>query len=277
MFARWESEEACLKELGLYHAIEDAKVIIAMIKDRVKNNTLFKSFPEEMEIIKINDEIIVYGICSWEKVDPQNDVVTTQFMTSFFDKLFNNVEERYQNCMVDHKNFQGGIPLRKWTHPETGKTYYTHVHEKGAMLVSKVRDDDGLTITQQFRELVLAGIYKSYSISGRPLNTTRKMIDGREINFRVDGEPIEITYCKRGMMDVAKFDVISKTNDIYYFEDPNKSDEEPEEDESEEDRDEDKPRIPSEKMVDKFSHLTPEEVKDKLDMLKLCKKHGLEL
>ena len=214
MFARWVTEQECLAELLLYQDEEAAKAILEEIRYRVQTGTLFKK-AQDMQIIKSADgEIIVYGPCSWEKVDTERDLITTKAMVRFFDKLFNKVKPEYRNIQLDHGNLKAGEPLLKAVGSD-GKTYYTHVHEKGAMLVSRVRPDDGLSQTKELRENILKGIYKSYSISGRPIAEAihKELINGVEARVIDDIDPTEVTFCKVGINDMASFDVIHKSEE----------------------------------------------------------------
>lgn len=217
-FGRWDSFDACVTEMMLFHSPEDAMAIAESIQERYNAGNIFKSLDIPMKVMKSSDdEIVVYGPCSWEKRDPVGDVVTTEFMVRFFDKWFNSVPEEYRNIMLDHENFQVGVPLLNYEHGD-GKKYYTHVHEKAPMLLVKVRPDDGLDATKKFRQGVLNGDYKSYSISWFPVRYETVLEPEKEsdddiwptpyTNYHYDGDPIEVTMCRYGMVDAAKFNVI---------------------------------------------------------------------
>ena len=211
MFARWNSDEECFSEMLLFHSEDNARAIADGIRARAESNTLFKSNDIEMKIMKgVGDEIVVYGPCSWELRDPVGDVVTTKFMVNFFNKWFNKVPLAYRNIMLDHENFQIGEPLLSWQSPETGEKYYTHVHEKAPMLLAKIRPDDGLQLTRKIRAEILNSNYKSYSISWFPVYYDVKMEEGQEFptNYHWDGDPIEVTICRYGMVEAAKFNVV---------------------------------------------------------------------
>lgn len=214
IFARWASEEECLQEMLGLHDEESALAIVAGIRQRVSSDTLFKSLEGDLRVIsKVDDdEIIVVGPCSWEKVDPENDLITAGAMSKFFKKWFTVVPERYRNVMLMHKSFQAGVPLLKYQGSD-GQMYHTHVHEKGAMLITKVRSDDGLVQTQDLRRKVREGVYKSYSIGGMPTETEKKMQGERLVTIIKDIDPGEVTICVTGMNDMAKFEVV-KADDL---------------------------------------------------------------
>lgn len=209
IFARWSSEEECLQEMLGLHDEESARVIVAGINQRVSSDTLFKSLEGEMRVISKagDDELIVYGPCSWEKIDPENDLITAGAMSKFFKKWFSAVPERYRNVMLMHKSFQAGVPLLKYQGSD-GQMYYTHVHEKGAMLISKIRDDDGLAQTKDLRQKVHDGVYKSYSIGGMPIDVEKEMQGDRLVSIIKDIDPGEVTICPVGMNDMAKFELV---------------------------------------------------------------------
>ena len=214
LFARWNSEATCLEEMLGLHGENAANAIVAGIKERVTTNTLFKSADSEMIVLsKAGDaEIVVIGPCSWEKVDPEDDLITAKAMSKFFNKWFNVVPERYQNITLNHKSFQAGIPLLSYQGSD-GQMHFTHVHEKGAILISKVRDDDGLVQTKDLREKILNGTYKSYSIYGVPIDIAEKNIDGRDVNVINDIDPGDVTYCRAGMNDMANFGIVKAHDD----------------------------------------------------------------
>jgi len=211
MYARWESKESCLEEMRRFHSEEDAAKIVEDIDRRVSSGMLYKSADSPMMIMKAGEEIVVYGPCSWEKRDPVGDLVTTKFMVNFFDKWFHNVPEEYRNIMIDHGNYKVGKPLLKWTSPG-GETYYTHVHEKAPMLLAIIRPDDGLSTTKHWRNQILSGSYKSYSISWVP---TKYNASGEANDMTVtheEGDPVECTICREGMVDSAKFTRVKDLN-----------------------------------------------------------------
>jgi len=199
--------------LGI-HDEESALAIVAGIRQRVSSDTLFKSLEGDLRVISKadDDEIVVVGPCSWEKVDPENDLITAGAMSKFFKKWFTVVPERYRNVMLMHKSFQAGVPLLKYQGSD-GQMYYTHVHEKGSILVAKIRDDDGLAQTVDLRSKIREGVYKSYSIGGIPTETEKEMQGERLVTIIKDIDPGEVTICVTGMNDMAKFEVV-KTDDL---------------------------------------------------------------
>jgi hypothetical protein len=219
-FGRWESVDACVEENAKYHSDEDARAIAEGLYARINSGVVFKGGLDiPMKMLKgPNGEMVVYGPCSWAKRDPVGDHVTQGFMVDFFDKWFNKVPERYQNIMLDHDNFQMGIPLKSFV-AEDGTKYFTHVHEVAPMLLAQVRSDsDGFAATKSYRKMIVEGEYNSYSISWFPVEY-RTVKDDEEptdwydpgyTSFHDRGDPIEVTFCREGMVDVAKFGVVSK-------------------------------------------------------------------
>jgi len=211
MFSRWDSEQDCLAEMLCLHDEETAAFIVAQIAARVEAGTLFKSDDRPMQIISKDDdeEIVIYGPCTWELRDPEGDVVTTAGMVDFFQKWFTQVEEEYRCVMLDHGNFKVGVPLLTYEGKD-GK-YATHVHEKGAMLITKLRPDDGLRATKKFREDVILGVYKSYSISWWPIRFEMKVDDeGVKTYYHYEMDPVETTICRYGMNEMAKFGIAKR-------------------------------------------------------------------
>jgi hypothetical protein len=210
-FARWETFEACCAEMTtLGHPTEDAEQICKGIQSRIEDGTLYKS-RDTMEIVKKDKDIYTYGPASWEVLDPEGDFITTEAQRNFLRKLFNQVPERYRNVMDKHDDFQAGVPLLWFDGPD-GRRYRSHVHEKGMMLCTKARPDDGLSRTREVRQKLLDGEYQSYSIAGRPVRYETKVEKGQKINYHYDIDPHEISYCDRAMNPVVqgKVEVIQK-------------------------------------------------------------------
>jgi hypothetical protein len=208
-FARWNSfDECCLEMTGLGHPATAADEICKSIMTRAEEGTLYKAV-ETMEVIKADNDIILYGPASWELLDREGDFITTEAQRHFLRKLFNQVPERYRNIMDEHKNFQAGEPLLTFKTSD-GRSLYSHVHEKGLMLITKVRPEDGLEKTRALRESVLNGSYKSYSIAGRPIRFEKKLEKGQEITYHYDIDPDEISLCRVGVNPQARFEVVQK-------------------------------------------------------------------
>ena len=235
-FGRWDSYDACVAEMSLFHNEADAREIADGIQARVDSGTLIKKKSAlDMKILKgADDEIVVYGPCSWAKRDPVGDFVTTEFMVDFFNKWFNQVPERYQNIMLNHDNYQLGVPLKSWESP-SGKKYFTHVHEVAPMLVVRVRPDDGFISTRKYRKQVLDGTFHSFSISWFPVKfeTIRdneelsSWWDSEYTQYHQEGEPIEVTICRNGMVVSAQFEVVKTKDDNEDTKAPSSDDGEP--------------------------------------------------
>jgi hypothetical protein len=214
-FARWESFDACCTEmLGYGHSNEAAQSICKGVESRVADGTLYKS-RDKMEIIKKDKDIYTYGPASWEVMDPEGDFITTEAQQNFLRKLFSVVPERYRNIMDEHDDFQAGVPLLSFTDKD-GKQYYSHVHEKGMMLCTKARPDDGLSRTKEVREKLLKGDYTSYSIAGRPVRFESKIEKGSKVTYHYDIDPHEISYCARAMNPAVQglVEVIRKKDEV---------------------------------------------------------------
>jgi hypothetical protein len=209
-FARWEDYSACtLEQKSIGHDSKSASIICDGIQARAKAGLLYKSTPP-LEIIKsAGSELIVGGYATWELVDPEKDLITTKAMVNYLRKFF-ALPAEYRNIQVDHGNFNAGKALLNYTTPE-GKSYYSHVNEKGLYLVSKVRNEDGLHRTTQVRQDIKQGIYRMYSIAGQALNPSVEQVDGEQVRKIDDIDPYETSYVKEGMNPRAEFQVLAKT------------------------------------------------------------------
>jgi len=204
-FARWGNFEECkVEQMQIGHSEESAKNICGAIQERAEKGMLFKSVPF-IEVLKgSEDDLIVGGYVSWELVDPQNDLVTTEAMVNFLAKFF-NLPPEYRNVTIDHTNFQVGTPLLHY--PEKNPKYFTHVHEKGLYGVVKIRNDT-LRRTQHYRHQIKDGIYKMFSIAGDPIRKEHVMM-GKEVVRKIyDIDPFEWAIVKEGYNPKANFEIL---------------------------------------------------------------------
>lgn len=210
-FARWPTREACVTEQrSLGHDEKDAEQICNIIGDRAEKGILYKATPDTpVQVISKmsgdNDEMVVVGWGTYELKDPQNDVITTQGQVRALQKWFNQVPEDYRHIHYSHSNFIGGKPLLKWQGPD-GKLYHSHVNEKGTIIIAKVRPDDGLRLTKELRDKIRKGEISMFSISADPLNFEVKMEKGEMVKYHYDLDPIEYTFCEKGVNPKAHFE-----------------------------------------------------------------------
>jgi hypothetical protein len=213
-FGRWETFQACTLDMTQQgHDAESASQICTDIQHRAEKGLLYKS-ADSFEILKGKDgAMYVYGPASWEVPDmeyPVPDVATVEFQQNFLKKLFAMPDE-YQNVSIDHQSLIIGKPVKKMV-GDDGQTYYSHVHEKGMMLITKIRGDINLGWVKKYRDDIENGVYKMYSI--RASNATRQlsMLDGKKVNKLLNGDPIEVAIVKQGCCPKAgPLKIISKS------------------------------------------------------------------
>ena len=195
-FARWNNFDECKTEqMQIGHNEDDAQNICAGIQHRAENGTLFKAFPS-LEILKSHDdELIVGGYASWEIIDAEDDYVTTEAMVNYLAKFF-NLPPEYRNVSIDHSNFQIGTAILKY--PEQDPQWFSHVHEKGMYLVTRIRNDQ-LRRTQLYRDLIRKGEYKMYSISGEAIRKELAAEGDKMFRKIYDIDPFETAIVKEGM------------------------------------------------------------------------------
>jgi len=206
-FARWQTIDACkIEQQSIGHTEKAAETICLSVQERIKTGTLFKA-PPSLEILKAKgDDLIVGGIASWELVDPENDYITTNAMTKFLAKFF-SLPMEYRSITIDHGNFKIGTALLQY--PEENPEYFSHVHEKGMYLITKIRKDN-LQRTRKYRKEIMAGDYKMYSISGEPIEKRNVVRDNTVIREINDIDPFEVAIVKEGVNPKANFQVLHK-------------------------------------------------------------------
>jgi len=206
-FARWTSIEACkIEQQTIGHTEKAAETICLGVQGRIAQGTLFKAVPS-LEILKAKDgDLIVGGIASWEMIDPEDDYITTKAMSKFLAKFF-SLPMEYRSITIDHGNFKIGTALLQY--PEDEPQYFSHVHEKGMYLITKVRDDK-LNRTRKYRGEILRGEYKMYSISGEPIEKQNVSRDNKMVREIYDIDPFEVAIVKEGVNPKANFQVLNK-------------------------------------------------------------------
>ena len=199
-FARWNSLDACrLEQMQIGHVEKDADTICLGIKERADKGILYKGM-QTLEILKSKDgELIVGGPASWECEDYEHDIVTTEAQVNFLTKFF-GLPSEYRNIDIDHTHFQIAVAIPKY--PEDDPKWFSHVHEKGMYLIGKVRTDN-LAHSEHYRRLIRDGVYKMFSISGKPIRFEKTMLDTHPVRKIYDIDPVEVSIVKEGMNQKA--------------------------------------------------------------------------
>ena len=212
-FARWENFGACvLDQRKLGHGEESAKKICGAIKERAEKGMLYKTADlGSLEVLKgTGNDLIVGGPASWDVVDPANDWVTVKAHQSFLTKFF-KLNPKYRNVSIDHSSLIIGEPLLQY--PDENPRYFSHVHEKGMYLISKIRDDN-MEYTKEYRQKILDKEYKMYSIRGKAINPQFIEKNGSKIRKIDDIDPIEVAIVKEGMCPMPKIEVLKEKINI---------------------------------------------------------------
>jgi hypothetical protein len=207
-FARWKNFDDCkLEQMQIGHDEESAGNICGAIQERAEKGLLFKAL-NSFEILKSADnELVVGGPASWEMRDYEDDIVTTEAQVNFLKKFF-SLPEEYRNITIDHSNFQIAKALLQY--PEENPRWFSHVHEKGMWLIAKIRDDN-LTHTQHYRKLIRDGVYKMFSISGKPIRCDgpcEKHLRLNKLRKIFDIDPVEVGIVKEGMNSKSNFKIL---------------------------------------------------------------------
>ncbi len=199
-FARFENMTACKTEMtGLGHTDKDAVHICTDIQERAEKGILYKAETVGLEILSKAGEsdIVVGGNASWDIEDLDGDIFTVEAQVKALNRFFSQPPE-YQDVTVNHgkglaQDFKLAQPLLKYTDSQ-GKEYFSHVHEKGTFLISKLRNDS-LKATRIYRQKALNGELDGYSVTAMPL--TRDSKNPKKV---LDLEYHAITITEKGIM-----------------------------------------------------------------------------
>lgn len=204
-------DACCSEQKSLGHIGPDATAICTMIKDRAAKGMLYKA-ANSFEIVKTKaGDLWIAGYATWEITDPQHDKITTEGQVDFLRKYF-AMDPEYRELSMDHTSTIMAKAHLKFVDPDTGKTYLSHVNEVGTYLVAKVRNDTNLGYVQKYRDLILQGIYKSFSIKGNVVpGTSETVFEGGQATRLVKAvDPIEVAIVQEGMCPKASMTVIHK-------------------------------------------------------------------
>jgi hypothetical protein len=189
-----------LEQSKLGHDKESAGKICGTIKDRAEKGVLYKAEDAGLHVLsKAGDEdLVLGGNASWEIPDDQRDVFTVEAQVKALERFFAQPPE-YQSITVNHTEFKLAQPMLKYVDSK-GQEFFSHVHEKGTYLVSKLRNDD-LKTTRFYREEAQKGNLNGYSVSAVPLGDPAlvKASDGYTAHRWDDMEYWSITIAQKGV------------------------------------------------------------------------------
>lgn len=192
-FARFENMNQCTLEMGkLGHSSEDAAKICGAIRDRAEKGILYKATCDHLEVLSKADDADIYlgGNFSWEIKDDEGDIITVDAQVKGLTRFMNQLPE-WQSITINHKEFKLAMPVLK---VPGNNTVFTHVHEKGGYLISKLRNDN-LKTTQYYREEAKKGNLDGYSLTGIPLER-----DPNNPKIITDIELHSVTITQKGVM-----------------------------------------------------------------------------
>jgi len=160
-------------------------------------------------LTKSADQFIIAGYASWNVVDIQHDKISPQVIGPAFDKMMSIPERR--NLMLNHSNVQIGRILPDYT-DKTGRRWRSGSDANGLFIVGEIFND--ISIAKKIKNLMLKGLFLSYSIGGTALKRARECTTtgGKQSCYSnvEEMELHEITLCERGANQYAKGFILEK-------------------------------------------------------------------
>lgn len=218
--ARWENFEACTLEMTkMGHDSESANKICGAIKDRAEKGVLLKAQNIALEVLSKagEEDIVLGGNAQWEVEDDDGDILSVAGQVKALNRFFTQPPE-YQLVTLDHGKgplveVKAAQPLLKYVNSD-GKEYFSHVHEAGTFLITKIRND-ALKTTQWIRGEAKAGKFNGYSVNVIPLER-----DPSNPHHILDFEYTAVTITTKGRMvprnpRTRNVEVISKGEEVY--------------------------------------------------------------
>jgi hypothetical protein len=157
-----------------------------------------------LEIIcKADNRFIIGGYASVEIVDQEKNRIPIPALRTALKDFMRDA--RYRNINLVHSNIQVGTVMDKFVAPD-GHIYKTMVDDLGLYVVAEIRDD--IQIARQVKKMILDGELRSFSISGSVLEKMPRYEKGKTFWDITKLELYEITLCRQGVNQLAKFDVL---------------------------------------------------------------------
>jgi HK97 family phage prohead protease len=157
-----------------------------------------------LEIIcKADNRFIIGGYASVEIVDQEKNRIPIPALRTALKDFMRDA--RYRNINLVHSNIQVGTVMDKFVAPD-GHIYKTMVDDLGLYVVAEIRDD--IQIARQVKKMILDGELRSFSISGSVLEKMPRYEKGKTFWDITKLELYEITLCRAGVNQLAKFDVL---------------------------------------------------------------------
>lgn len=159
---------------------------------------------------------VIGGYASLNTVDKESHILTLNALKNATAKFLSN--SNFCNLMYEHSSIQIGQIVPEYN--VNGKTYTTHVDEKGLFVVGILRTDSDKV--NEVRKLIKSKELGAFSIRGKASNVT-PIIENGIVCLSIDElELLEVTACKNGKHPDAGFEVL-KGIDVNENNDDNKN------------------------------------------------------
>jgi hypothetical protein len=156
---------------------------------------------------------IIGGYSSVNVVDREGQRIPIYALKEAVKRFMTN--PHYRNAQVFHSDVQIGRVLPKWTSPETGNLYTTHVDDTGWWTLVELRDD--VEIANKTWAEVLKGNIRSFSIAGTSKEKLQKQENGQRFEEVKSLDILETTLCQVPVNQLSKFDVLwTGTKDSFW-------------------------------------------------------------
>lgn len=147
---------------------------------------------------------IIGGYGSVSVVDREGHRIT---IPALKDAVHRFMAEQYsRNVMVFHSDVQVGRVIPKWTEPDSGKTFTTHVDDKGFYCLVELRDD--VEIADKVWQEIIKGNLRSFSIAGSSKDKQEVQERGQTFYNINKLDLYEVTICEEPVNQLSKFDVL---------------------------------------------------------------------
>lgn len=190
------------------------KELLSKVETEIKSRNISEQEISEIlsSIPEIKNRRIIGGYASVAITDREGHKITIKALKEAAPRFMESIF--YRNINVFHSDVTVGRVLPKWTNPETGETYSTHIDDIGFYIVGEIRDD--IELADKVWEEILKGNIKSFSIAGSSKKKEQKYEQGQSFVEISELDLYEITLCEEPVNPLSKFEIMWNPNRVEY-------------------------------------------------------------
>jgi hypothetical protein len=162
---------------------------------------------------ELTNRRIIGGYASVDIIDREKQRIPIQALKESSTRFMNN--SFFRILTIFHSDVPVGRILPKWTNPNTGETFVTHVDDKGWWVVGEVRND--IEIANKVWKEIRKGNLRSFSIAGSSRDKLQKVEGGVSYEQVNTLDTCEVAICEIPVNSMSHFDVLWDPESVNIF------------------------------------------------------------